>query len=148
MKRYLNEFIGTFFLMMVFLLTLADGHNNMVSIAVGAVLAAMILSGGANADSHFNPAMSFGFFLRGRIGGRSLAGFLVAQLAGAMLAALIGRFLLIGTGRADDIQLAKIEAICALPAEFLGAFLLVWARGFFCNGKAIRLPKPPLGIVS
>ena len=133
MKRYLNEFIGTFFLMMTFVLAISGGTPHyIVSVASGAVLAALIIANGSQRNAHFNPAMTFSFFLQGGMTGRTFGSLLLGQFAGAMLAGFIGRFLIIGSGQIDAIRHFNIETVCAIPAEFLGAFLLVWV---FLNSR-------------
>jgi glycerol uptake facilitator-like aquaporin len=76
------EAIGTFFLVLAFGFT---GNP----IAIGIILMALIYIGSPISGSHFNPAVSFAFFLKKKIKGVQLAGYVVAQLAGAVIAAYL-----------------------------------------------------------
>ena len=63
MNKYLMEFIGTFFLVLVIALT---GNP----IAIGTILMVMIYMGGNVSGGHYNPSVSLGVFLRGKMTGR------------------------------------------------------------------------------
>lgn len=80
MRSYIMEAIGTFFLVLAFGLT---GNP----IAIGIILMALIYIGSRVSGSHFNPAVSLAFFLKRRIKGVQLAGYITAQLIGAVIAA-------------------------------------------------------------
>jgi glycerol uptake facilitator-like aquaporin len=54
------------------------------SIATGAVLIALILTFGSFSGAHFNPAVSLVERMRGFLDGRELAGYVAAQLCGAV----------------------------------------------------------------
>ena len=79
MKRYVMEFIGTFFLTLVISLT---GHP----IAIGLILMAMIYAGGHISGGHFNPAVSFAMFLEKTLSLNAMLRYWAAQTLGATLA--------------------------------------------------------------
>ncbi len=79
MKRYVMEFVGTFFLTLVISLT---GHP----IAIGLILMAMIYIGGHMSGGHYNPAVSLVMFLEKTISLHGLLRYWLAQSAGATLA--------------------------------------------------------------
>jgi aquaporin Z len=60
MKKYLVEFIGTFFLVLAVVCSVNGlGDNNfMAPIAIGATLMVMIFAGGHISGAHYNPAVS------------------------------------------------------------------------------------------
>ena len=61
MKKYLVEFIGTFFLVFTIGMTvIAPGAGDMAPLAIGSVLAVMIFAGGHVSGGHFNPAVTLG----------------------------------------------------------------------------------------
>jgi aquaporin Z len=67
MKKYLVEFIGTFFLVFTIGMTvIAPGAGDMAPLAIGSVLAVMIFAGGHISGGHFNPAVTLGVWLRGK----------------------------------------------------------------------------------
>lgn len=84
MSKYLIEFVGTFFLVLVIALS-GD------PLAIGAILAAMVYMGGHISGGHYNPAVTVAVLLRGKISARNAAGYLLAQVVGGIAAALVHR---------------------------------------------------------
>lgn len=123
MKKYLVEFIGTFFLVFTVGATvIAPGAGPFAPIAIGASLMVMIFAGGHISGGHFNPAVTFAVWLRGRCETRDVVPYWVAQLAAAVVAA-VGIHFLKAPGAA---QMAAIGVKSALAAEFLFTFALCW----------------------
>ncbi len=100
MRRYAAEAIGTF--AMVFAGTGAIVVNDVTSGALthlgvaatfGLVVAAMIYAVGDVSGAHFNPAVTFGFWLARRLPGREVAPYVASQLGGALAASLLLRAL-------------------------------------------------------
>jgi len=77
--RIATELIGTFVFVAV-ILTTGD------PIAIAAALLTAIYFGGKLSGGHFNPAVSTAMLMRGAIGARTYASYVVAQLVGAALA--------------------------------------------------------------
>ncbi|HEY7358149.1 MAG TPA: aquaporin, partial [Ktedonobacterales bacterium] len=65
-----------------------------VSLVFGLVIAAMIYANGHISGAHFNPAVTLGFVLARHFPARRLAGYWLAQFAGAIAAAAALRLLL------------------------------------------------------
>lgn len=82
MKKYIIELIGTFFLVLVVCFTANP-------LAIGAVLMAMVYMGGPISGGHYNPAVSLGVFMRGKLSGKDFGMYFIFQLIGALLASLI-----------------------------------------------------------
>ncbi len=94
-RRLFSEVLGTFFLVLV-----AAGGGMMgqafpdtisrtaAVTAPGLMVLAIILFMGKVSGAHLNPAVSFAFALRGDFPWRRVPGYIVAQLIGAVLAAL------------------------------------------------------------
>jgi aquaporin Z len=76
------EFIGTFFLCLGAILAQAP-------ISVAAILCALIYMGGNVSGAHYNPAVTFAIWARGRITGRRAWGYVAVQLVAALFAALV-----------------------------------------------------------
>lgn len=86
MLEYLIEFIGTFFLLFVILLTGSP-------IAIGLTLAAMIAIGGKISGGHFNPAVSFMMFCNNKIDLTKLILYITAQLIAAFTVFVLKKYL-------------------------------------------------------
>ena len=65
MKKYLVEFIGTFFLVLTVGAAVRSGAP-LAPVAIGAVLMVMIFAGGHVSGGHFNPAVTLAVWLRGK----------------------------------------------------------------------------------
>ena len=118
MKKYVTEFIGTFFLVLT--VGLAGGEN--APIAIGSALMVMIYAGGHISGGHYNPAVTLGVLVRKRISSSDAAIYMGSQLAGAVVAALIiGLFREIPTEAEQTLDTTK-----AIVAELLGTFALVY----------------------
>ncbi len=127
MKKYLVEFIGTFFLVLTVVLTVNGTAGIMAPVAIGSILMVMIYSGGHISGGHFNPAVTLGVWIRGKIGMPDVIGYWVAQIVGGSIAAVLGTHLLGDIGGAVGITTGGIfDFMNGAIAEFLGTFALVW----------------------
>jgi aquaporin Z len=123
MNKYFAEFIGTFFLVLTIGCTvIGHGAGQFAPLAIGAALMVMIFAGGHISGGHFNPAVTLGIWLRGKCETKDVAPYMIFQVMGAILAALVVRFL---KGGAAVVPLQP-ETIPALLAEFLFTFALVY----------------------
>jgi aquaporin Z len=123
MNKLIAEFIGTFFLVLTIGTTVIGSNPGVIPpIAIGIVLAAMIYAGGHVSGAHFNPAVTLGVVIRGRLGANEAFGYMAAQLVGAVLASLVVGFLKAGV----PVVAGSPEVLPALVAEFLFTFALVY----------------------
>ena len=122
MKKYLVEFIGTFFLVTTILsVVLAPNDAGaMAPLAIGAILMVMVFAGGHVSGAHYNPAVTVAVFLRGKCGASDVLGYIVAQCAGAAVAVAVVTMLK-GNPAVTPMQIAVMPA---LLAEFLYTFAL------------------------
>ena len=97
-RRLFSELLGTFFLVLVAAGggMMSQAFPNTISrgaavTAPGLMVMAIILFMGKVSGAHLNPAVSLAFSLRGDFPWRRVPGYIVAQLAGATLAALFLR---------------------------------------------------------
>lgn len=88
MARYLTELIGTFFLVFVIGMTAVSGLAA-APLAIGSVLMVMVYMGGHVSGAHYNPAVTVSVYLRGAMERSDVLPYVVAQLAGAVVAALL-----------------------------------------------------------
>lgn len=121
MRKYVVELIGTFFLVLTVGTTVSAGLAA-APLAIGAVLMAMIFAGGHVSGGHFNPAVSLGVFLRGKLLARDLLPYWGAQIAGGLLGAAVTGILV--PAPVGEPLLPAIGP--ALLAEFVFTFALVW----------------------
>jgi aquaporin Z len=90
MIKYLTEFIGTLFLVLTIGLTVLGG-TPMAPLAIGSSLMIMVYMGGHISGGHYNPAVSLAAALRGKLERREVIPYMVAQVAGAVTAAVMVR---------------------------------------------------------
>ena len=130
MKKYLVEFIGTFFLVFTIGMTvIAPGAGNMAPLAIGSVLAVMIFAGGHISGGHFNPAVTLGVWIRGRCPTVDVLPYMAVQIGGGLVASLAVKFLKTGLlAKAAELGNRPLspEVLPALLVEFLFTFALVW----------------------
>ena len=124
MKKYLVELIGTFFLVLTIgCVSLKPGEAGaMAPLAIGAALMVMIFAGGYISGGHFNPAVTLAVWLRGKCSTADLPGYIVAQVAGAALAAV----LVLVLKEAPTPPIPQAHILQALLAEFLFTFALCY----------------------
>src|SRR5262245_38085961 len=98
MKKAIAEFIGTFALVFIGCGTIVVGgmatgataiNELAIALAFGLSIVAMAYGIGQISGCHINPAVSFGVFAAGRITVEELLTYWVAQVAGAVVAALV-----------------------------------------------------------
>lgn len=85
MKRYLTEFIGTFFLVLTIGLTIVGG-SQFAALAIGSVLMVMVYMGGHVSGAHYNPCVTLAAWLRGKMKEGDIAPYMLVQVLGALLA--------------------------------------------------------------
>jgi aquaporin Z len=124
MKRYLVEFIGTFFLVFTVGSTvIAPGAGGLAPLAIGASLMVMVFAGGHVSGGHYNPAVTLAVWIRGKCDTKDVVPYWVAQLAAAFVAAwIVGKIKM--PGAAQPLMLASWKP--AFVAEFLFTFALCW----------------------
>jgi len=122
MRKATVEFIGTFFLVATIGCTgIAAGAGVIPPLAIGAILMVMVYAGGHVSGANYNPAVSLGIFLRGRLSASDMVTYWVAQLLGGAAAATC---IMIFRGHAPSPLEPRIHA--AFLAELLFTFALVY----------------------
>jgi aquaporin Z len=124
MRRYITEFIGTFFLVFTVCCAVRTG-SALAPLGIGAALAVMVFAGGHISGGHFNPAVSLAVYLRGRLPLEDLGPYIVAQLLGGLAAAGVSRFVVIGSPHASPISGAH-NVWAAFVVEALFTFALAY----------------------
>lgn len=124
MKKYIVEFIGTFFLVFTVGMAVKTG-SALAPLAIGSALMVMIYAGGHISGGHFNPAVTLGVFLRGKCPAKDVIPYWIFQLGAAIVAALSVCWL-IGPPTADLVVAEPANIAKAAFAEVLFTFALVW----------------------
>jgi len=126
MRKYLVEFIGTFFLMFTIGMTaLAPGDaGKFAPLAIASVVMVMIYAGGHISGGHYNPEVTLGVYLRGRCPLVDVPFYMVAQVLGAIAAGVLIPVIK-GEYPTKHIDPGFIVAQ-TLIAEFLFTFALVY----------------------
>lgn len=121
MKKYLVEFIGTFFFVLTIGLCVRGG-TPLAPLAIGTALMVMVFAGGHVSGGHFNPAVTLAVWLRGKCETQDVIPYWLAQCAAAILAALVTIFLM---GR-PVLGVASHAVGASITVEFLFTFALAW----------------------
>jgi aquaporin Z len=133
-RKYLVEFIGTFFLVFTVGCMVIPHPTGPISPAIGALLGAvpplaigsvlmvMVYAGGHVSGGHYNPAVSLAVWIRGKLTTIDLGPYLLAQFIGGLAAALLALYL---KGEPSPPQ-PFVDVAKPLLAEFLFTFALAY----------------------
>jgi len=123
-RKYVVEFIGTFFLILTIGSTVTLNGNGVIPpVAIGVILMVMIYAGGPISGGHYNPAVSLAVFLRGAMPAKDVLPYMAAQLLGGVVAALTIMEFKHGLNPVDTFNF-RIHDL--LLAEFLFTFALAY----------------------
>ncbi|MFG1607997.1 MIP/aquaporin family protein [Actinoplanes sp. NPDC049265] len=124
MRRYAAESVGTFFLVLTVGIAVTT-MNVAAPVAIGGVLMVMVYAAGHVSGAHFNPAVTVAVLVRGRISGPAAGGYVVSQIAGALLAAVTVRLILTGP-RPAQLSFTGRQIAMAFAVEVLFTFALAY----------------------
>ena len=124
-RRYVTEFVGTFFLLMSITMAVGGGLGQLAPIAIGTMLMVMVYAGGHISGAHYNPAVSLAVYLRGKLNSGDLLPYMVSQFLGGTLAVMLSGFLLESLGAAEPSP-KDLDIVPSLIAEVLGTIALVY----------------------
>ncbi len=124
MNKYIVEFIGTFFLVLTIGCTgIGAGAGVIAPLAIGAALMVMVFAGGHISGGHYNPAVTLGVLIRGKVKPADVVPYWIAQFLAAAVAALL-TIKVLRAGIPVTAIMPKTGP--ALLAEFLFTFALVY----------------------
>ena len=124
MNKYIMEFIGTFFLVLTVGCTgIGAGAGVIAPLAIGAALMVMVFAGGHISGGHYNPAVTLGVLIRGKVKAVDVVPYWIAQFIGAAVAAAL-TIKVLRAGLPVTAIVPKTGP--ALLAEFLFTFALVY----------------------
>lgn len=123
LKKYLVEFIGTFFLVFtVASAVLAGGEGVIAPLSIGFVLMVMVYAGGHISGGHYNPAVSLAAAIRGALDRKQILPYWISQILGGICAIfLIKPFVEVPEVMGCTFTLPKI-----IIGEFLFTFALCY----------------------
>ncbi|MEM8889430.1 MAG: aquaporin [Bacteroidota bacterium] len=119
MRKYLTEFLGTFFLVLTIGLAVGAG-TPFAPIAIGSALMVMVYMGGHISGAHYNPAVTLAVFIRGKIDIKDAGIYWVSQILGGVAAAAVAgllvqdadfTFLVSKAGSATPVQALLVEIL-------------------------------------
>jgi aquaporin Z len=124
MNKYIAEFVGTFFLVLTIGCTgIGAGAGVIAPLAIGAALMVMVFAGGHISGGHYNPAVTLGVLIRGKVQAADVVPYMIAQCVGAAVAALLVTKILRAGAPVTPIS---PHLGPAMLAEFLFTFALVY----------------------
>jgi len=151
-KSYWAEFLGTFTLCFAgqgaIVMQQAAGTNDLLVIAVahGLALAVMISALGTWSGGHFNPAVTFGFWVTRRISLTSAITYWVSQLLGAIAASFLLRAVVPGEpGAAVHFGVPMLSAGVSVGQGFLLEFVMTFFLVTAVWGTAVDERGPKIG---
>ena len=143
LAAYITELVGTLLLVfaictavVLFVATTAEAQTGsdfaVVGLVHGIVLFGLIITLGAVSGGHFNPAVTLAAAVTRRIDPVDAVVYMLAQLSGGVLGALLVKGLLLDEGRASHYGAATISPLlggdfAGAVVEGIGTFLLVLA---------------------
>ena len=134
MKKYLVEFIGTFFLVLTVGMTVIEpgAAGDLAPLAIGSALMIMVYAGGHVSGGHYNPAVTVAVWLRGRCSRAEVPGYIGSQIAAGIVAA----FVVLGLKGDPSVSARTITVFPALIAELVGTFALAYVVLNVATAKA------------
>jgi aquaporin Z len=124
MKKYITEFIGTFFLVFVIGMAVLGGKGDFAPLAIGSTLMVMIYAGGHISGAHYNPAVTLAVLIRGKISAAEAIIYMIVQIIGSCVASLVVMYLMNDKIAEQAVEMANNSK--GLLAEFLGTFALAY----------------------
>lgn len=133
-RKLIVEALGAFalcFFGMGAIVATQGGDLVAIALAHGLAIGLMILAAGHVSGGHYNPAVTTGMMVTGRISPPEGIAYIVAQLVGAVLGAfavkvVAGKELLAAVGNAKPAVGTGFTSTEALVAEIIGTFFLVF----------------------
>jgi len=127
MKKYLNEFIGTFFLVLTVVLASNDPATvAMAPLAIGVVYMVMVYAGGQYPSGYYNPAVTLALVIAQKMERNDALYFVIVQLIAGFLAASIGVFLHFSAHSSEIVFQTNDQPFGGLFGELLGSFALAY----------------------
>ena len=123
LARTTMEFVSTFFLLLTISMVVAQGPDmaTIAPLAIGLVLLTLVYMGGPICGAHYNPAVTICLSLTGRSPWRDAIPYILAQIIGAIAAALVAM-----SFQEESANMANPAPTAGFVAEAIWSFLLVF----------------------
>ncbi|MET0812951.1 MAG: aquaporin [Microbacterium sp.] len=121
LRSALAELVGTFIFVFAIIAAVNNADTVLAALAIGFALMIMVYATGHISGAHLNPAVSVGVWLRGAIDVAGMLFYIVAQLVGAALAALVSLALFPVASESLQVDIGP-----AFLVEALWTFVLVY----------------------
>ena len=162
LAAYVAELVGTLLLVfaictvgVLYIATSANAQTGsdfaVVGLLYGFILFAVIITFGAASGGHFNPVITLAAAILRRIDPVDAAVYILAQLSGGVLGALLVKGILLDEGRASHYGAVSVSPLLSHEyigaiVEGIGAFLLVLAFCAVALNPRARREWAPLAI--
>lgn len=123
-KKYLVEFIGTFYLVFTVGAVLLLGGDDVINaLAIGLALMIMVYAGGYISGGHYNPAVSLAAVIRKSLPANEFIPYIISQIIGATAACLlINHF----SGHIANFEGCAFNLFPMMVGEFIFTFALCY----------------------
>ena len=136
LKKCFVEFFGTFFFCFTILSCVLINPNSVLTpIIIGLTLAILVYAGGPISGGHYNPAVSLGIFLIGRMGSKKTLLYIIFQIFGAAYAALM---ILLLSSVFNFIPAKEFSVGPLMVVEIVFTTLLVYVVMFCAVSKRVN----------
>ena len=136
LKKCFVEFFGTFFFCFTILsCVLIAPSSTITPIIIGLSLAILVYAGGPISGGHYNPAVSLGIYLIGRMGSKKTFLYIIFQIFGAAYAALM---VLLLSSVFDFVPAKTFSVGPLMVAEIIFTTLLVYVVMFCAVSKRVN----------
>jgi|KBSSwiStaDraftv2_1062776.scaffolds.fasta_scaffold00997_5 aquaporin Z len=122
MRKYLTEFTGTLLFVLIIGLIVTPGRQALAPLMIGSALMVLVYMGGHVSGAHYNPAVTFAVFLRGKLPAGEVLPYMAAQILGGTFGAYISYKLLERTFAPSPGNAAT--TFTALLVEVIFTFML------------------------
>lgn len=131
LSQYIAEFLGTFFLIFfgcgsMILAEIDPSYNgSFIPIIWGGAVMIMIYAVGHISGAHFNPAVTIAFWISKRFPGKRVAGYIISQILGAIIASTI-HFTIWSGEHKFGMTIPTISLTGTMLVEFIMSFVLMF----------------------
>jgi len=122
LRKYITEFVGTLLFVLIIGLIVTPGQQALAPLMIGCTLMVLVYMGGHVSGAHYNPAVTFAVFLRGKLPAGEIVPYITAQILGGTGGAYISYMLLDRTFAPAPGETAT--TMTALLVEVIFTFML------------------------